>query len=320
MKQAGNKTKSGLPKVGKAQRGASRQNARPPKGVQVISREAPAAKSFKTVRVGMSDLKAHRVSWLTGYIYVGNDTKGANDGVYFKTASNGEALVIGQVPVLGSDLYLGQTYVKDIEKHYARKCIIKCRLHIISLLPATTNSMTVVVAPVRGDGDTSNSNVVTNTTAALTLANVMGMEGAQGCASYEHMVLDLTPYIAGGTGPKQCEFAIDNVTYAGTSFYQNPGVMVVPCAFAVSGSNSTTTLRGSNTHMCIMEQWVDYLDYTGGVTLSYPALVEEVAAALSVLKIDPKDRPLDKDAIRARLVAAGRTDLVKMIDDYRPSK
>jgi hypothetical protein len=271
----------------------------------------------------MKDLKCHRISWIAGYTYVGNGTLGAADGVYF--APNGVANVVAagtgasQVPVLGSDGTIGQTYVSDVEKHYSRKRVLRCRLRLESLSPATSNSMVVVVAPVRGSAASGDTVVIPGSTAGPTIANVIGMDGAKSCSSYERLEIDLTPYIAGGSGPKQNEFTInrDGET-AGTAW--GAGTIdligIAPCAFVVAGTSTTVGLRATTPHMVVIDTWCDYLDFLGGMSNPNPLalfVTKEEAAQLLRMVVSSPDKELRRTALSReliRIVGSSFTDLL----------
>jgi len=247
------------------------------------TRDAPAARFTDMTRsVGMKDLQAHEVSYVAGYVYVGNGTNGATDGVYFRCAgvngivpNAGSYAQGGQVPILPADVNIGQTYVKDIEKHYSRKRVRRIKMTLVSLQPATSNSMVVAVAPIRGCGQSGETAYAwTTTDAAPTLQNTLGMAGAKSCASWESLTLDLTPYIAGGSGADQKEFSV--ATDASDAAWGNADLdldMVAPCAFIVSGQNSTSALRGTNTHYVLVSMVLDYLDFIAGNPVLFPAIV-----------------------------------------------
>jgi len=79
--------------------------------------------------------------------------------------------------------------------------------------------------------------------------------------------MNMTPYIAGGSGSRQNEFNINSpglgevVATSGTTAYLSA---LLPCAFVVSGHNSTSGLRGTQTHGVILSMNVDLLDFIGG--------------------------------------------------------
>jgi hypothetical protein len=210
----------------------------------------------------MGNKMAHCISWLAGYIYVGDGTLGATDGVYYQDVTKTYTLV-GQVPILGADILVGQGYVKDEMKHYARLRIRRQRLRLISLQPSTANNMAVYIAPVRGTGDSPNCSANTNTTAALTVANTISMDDSTPTPSYGSFERDISKDVAGGSGAAQNEFDIS----AGVTGNVGSGgsyTMVAPTCLCVSGINSTTALRGTQTHMVVIDQIVDILDFLGG--------------------------------------------------------
>ncbi len=295
------------------QRGASRKKANS-KTAKASKPKQPKQSSPKTKSVGaaefrdnsktvgMKDLLCHRVSWIAGYTYVGNGTLGATDSVYF--ADNSQANIVSaanggaQVPVLGSDAGIGKSYVSDIEKHYSRKVVRRARLRLESLSPATSNSMMAVVAPIRGCGASGDTTTTTGTTAAPSISNVIGMDGAKSCASYERLEIDLTPYIAGGSGSKQNEFTINRDGDTAGSAWGSGTVDLVgiaPCAFVVGGTNSTAGLRATFVHMVIIDTWCDYLDFIAGMSnpnpLSLVLTKEEASQILRMILVSP-----DKDA------------------------
>ncbi len=229
-------------------------------------------------RIGLSDLRSHKLSWVAGYVYVGDGINGAQDSVYFRIANNSAGVMGtkivpgtsggGQVPVLGSDTRIGQSYVRDIAQHFSRKRINSCTLKILPLAPSTANSCQVVVAPVRGYGQSGDTRVFWGaTTAAPLVTNTMGMAGAKSAASWQEIDLDLTPYIAGGSGPKQNEFNINadaefsDSTWGDLDFDLTE---IAPCAFVITGTNNTTALRGTNVSLVLIEQNVDFLDFLAG--------------------------------------------------------
>lgn len=260
--------KAGLARPRRLARNPRQARARNSNGqglLRTMGTGAPAAVSIKGMRVGMSDVLSHTISWLTGFIYVGNNTLGANDGIYFVDPTKSDT-VLKNVPVVGSDSFIGASYISDMEKHYARKRIRRCKLTLLPLFPATSNSMTVIVAPERGPTGSYQSAIQTDTTAANLYTNVLSMNGAKQCSSWEELNIDMTPYIAGGSGAAQNEFVIDELqghtSIEGSSDVSALGV--VPCTFSVSGNNGTTALRGTTTHAVVITQVVDLLDFIGG--------------------------------------------------------
>lgn len=315
-------------------RGASRKNAtkpkvpkaKPGKGKAPKTRVVGAASYRDEARtIGLPDLRMHKVSWVTGFVYVGDGTNGATDSVYFRTAgaNGGTANNLtpgnsggGANPVLGSDPNLGQAYVADVEKHYSRKVLRRARLRAVSVQPSTANNMMTCIAPVRGCGASGDTAVFwAATTAAPTLQNTMGMSGAKTCTSYESLELDLTPYIAGGSGAKQDEFSINrdgDTTAANWGGGSIDLAGIAACAFVVAGTNSTAALRGVNTHYVIIDTWCDYLDFLGGMSNPNPiALYLSAEEANRILRLvltapekDLRDLPFCKALVK-RLALSG---------------
>jgi len=251
----------------KTQKKGKRNNV-PQKGGFATSRDlVPAGVSVSTRGIGMSDLINHRVSYLTGYIYVGNGTLGATDSVYFIEPTGTYTVCGGPIAVVPSDPTVGASYVTDVDKHFSRKVVKRTFLRLEPLYPSTANSMSVIVGPLRGPAGSALSLFKSDTTAANAYTNVLSLSGSVQAASWEDLIIDLTPYIAGGSGAKQNEFAVaiqgpiaDSFGVAGF----NP--INVPCCFAVSGHNSTSALRGTQTHAVIIEQVYDLVDFVGGFT------------------------------------------------------
>lgn len=242
----------------------------------------------RITRTGVSDIRHLRVSWVAGYTYVGNGTAGATNGVYFLCGGNSSRFAIqgnttnssGQVPILSSDLDVGAPYVSDIEKHFSRKCIHRMWVHVDSLQPSTSNNMMAVIGFSRGSNGLTFSIPRTAagfTNAANSVQNVMSMKGAFTIDSWEHQTVDITEFIAGGSGAKQCEFDIGSNLSAASVYASSgnsttvDGDMLVPACFAVAGNNTTTGLQGTNVHQITFEQEVSYLDYLGGMAQSDPA-------------------------------------------------
>jgi len=244
-----------------------------------------AVVATRLTRSGLGDIRRLRIAAVAGYIWVGDGTDGTANSVYFQTAA-GTYLVqglasssSGMVPIAISDSQVGQAYVRDVEKHFARKIIRRMWIHVDSLQPSTSNNMMAVIGVSRGGGGLSNSIPITFATASVTantVANVSSMRGAFTVDSWESKCVDITEFIAGGSGPQQNEFDIELPT-TGASVYTSSGTSygvdgdgTIPACFAVAGNSTTAALKATQTHQVVIEQEVDLLDFTGGMSLVNP--------------------------------------------------
>lgn len=254
---------------------------RPKKPKPSIPMQMGSVVRTRLTRNGISDIKTLRLSWVAGYTWVGNGTSGSAFSVYFQTASSTWLIKgqgsgsSGQVPIAPSDPDVGQAYILDLEKHFTRKVIRRMWMHIDSLQPATTTNMMVVIGVSRGPGAAAFSIPITLATASVTantVSNVASMAGSFVVDSWEHKTVDITRYIAGGSGAKQNEFDINAFNTGGVSIYASSGTApladlegVVPACFAVAGNCISTAPEGTKVHQITIEQEVDLVDYIGGM-------------------------------------------------------
>jgi len=236
-------------------------------------------------RLGMSDVRKHLISWIAGYSFVGDGTNGATDSVLFQTATS-TYLALGRtagasgcVPIVGGDSQLGASYITDIIKHYARMVINRARIRVESLQPSTSNNMMMVIAPLRGPGATNDAYFIPLATASPgnTLTDVTSMKGSMTVDSYQTKTMDITDFVAGGSGPRQNEFEVSNtfnsikstIVTSGAVSGVN-GIGLVPACFAIAGNNTTTGLRNTKVHQIVIELEVDLLDFLGGMISADP--------------------------------------------------
>lgn len=290
----------------------TQKQPKPPKKAKARSRPA-AVFADQCRRIGLKDLRAHELSWVCGRVYIGDGTFGLLDQIYFltgdlKIVDNAQA---GQVPILGSDEGIGVNYVRDIEKYFSRKVIKSLKVRFVSTTPSTANSMMVTVGPVRGCSSQGDTIVISApaTPSPVSLMGVMSMQGAKSFASYESCELDLTKFVAGGSGPYQNEFSInadgESASQWGTGSMDLVGIS--PAGFVVAGTNGTTGLRGGTTHYVVVEMVVDLLDFLGGVPNSNPTalIVKSKEDALFLLKLimmsgqkDAASLPITKSLVK----------------------
>jgi len=225
--------------------------------------------------IGLSDLRAHKCSWVAGTVYVGDGTLGAANGLYLRTpitnpaADNGYT-VTPMVPVAPADQYLGASYMQFLERFYRRKRFNKLVAHFRPIRTSTSNDISLSVAPMRGPPGTNETIVGSmSTVAATSQIGVMSITGTKTVDGFIPTSLDLTPYIASGSGPKQNEFA-NSATSAGGTWLNNAstsGLGSCPCAFYVAGSSTVTALQGADVMVVSIEAEMDWLDFVGGLPL-----------------------------------------------------
>jgi hypothetical protein len=239
----------------------------------------------RLTKLGVSDIKGLRVAWVAGYTFVGDSSNGgALNKVYFQDATQAHIWKgftaggsTGLVPILPSDTNVGQSYIADIEKHFSRKRIKRMWIHVDSLQPSTSNNMMCVIGPRRGFGVAFSGDAVAQGSgpglalAPNTVANVSSMKDAMCVDSWESKCLDLTPYIAGGSGANQNEFEISALAGITTTVGNTTDLDgVSPAGFAIAGNSTTDDLQNTQVHQVVIEQEIDLLDYIGGMAQSFP--------------------------------------------------
>jgi len=223
---------------------------------------APAAVSVGWNRkMGLPDMKM-RLSWQMGTVFVGNGTLGASGSVYFRNLAG--SIYVSGVPVALNDsaTYLVPSYLQDVVKHFARCAVQKLRIRAVPIVSSTSNSATLFIAPIRG-GQFFSVAPVNDTTASLTVAQMMTMKGVVGGAVYEEFGLDLTPYLAGGSGAKQNEVAVANEEFTSSTTVGADAQTL--CGITIGGNVITTSLNGYNTHYLLVDAELSLLDFIGGV-------------------------------------------------------
>jgi len=297
------KTRVNMP-GGKLQKKSPKGNARPKRKNQSTQRQARPNQTVRSVQprtprqvgianrvrlptVGMSDLIQHRITWVACTVYIGNATLGAADSVYAASVS-GTPLVYNAgagggfwIPFAPGDVDVGSTYASSIMKLYRRVRIRSAKVHLLTIQSSTTNNAVVGVAPCRGPpGAAEFAGANTGTGAAQTLVNLMSISGMTSCDSFENTTLDLTPYIAAGSGASQNEFSTANSVAQTTDMGQVVNAVgVVPCAFQIAGNSNVTALRGTITHNVVCEMVCDLLDFVGGVPVIDPSALVAHAPA-----------------------------------------
>jgi len=252
-------------------------------------RRREAARMYRMPSIGLPQRLRATIGWVAGTSFVGNGTNGVANSVYMKPAS-GVSLVGPSAggsssrcwwPAAPTDASVGRSYMTDIMKHYSRLVIHKARVCLVSLHPSTANDCTVQLAVARGPGMAQQGYVTTlatATTVAATTAEIVPLpsNSRMSAASYESMDLDVTGFIAGGSGPKQNEFEI-NADSAQTAWWPAFGTAtaldgegLVPFSLIVAGTNSTAALQNLDVHDVVIEYEMELLDFIGSMTLLAP--------------------------------------------------
>jgi hypothetical protein len=215
------------------------------------------------------------MAWVCGYTYVGtsNEVVFVTQNATYQGAPYVAGTSSGLIPILSSDTNLGQAYCADIEKHFARKVVKRMWIHVDSLQPSTTNNMMSVFAPRRGGATALTADFVNTGSVhtANTVSNVSSMKGAFSVDSWETKCIEISDYIAGGSGAKQNEFEIGSLTGATTVVAATVDLDgVAPACFALAGNSTTAGLQGTKVHQISIEQEVDLLDFVGGIAQAAP--------------------------------------------------
>jgi len=273
-------------------------------------RQAGNAVRVRLPTVGMSDLIAHRITWVAGTVYVGNGTLGVTNSVYFANQAANAVYAAGTgggfwIPFAPADADVGATYAAAIMKLYRRVRIRQARVHLRTVQSSTTNNLVVGIAPCRGPpGADEIAQAPGGTPTAQTLQNLMSVSGMQSCDSFENLTLDLTPYIAGGAGAQQNEFAVASPAVETTSISNTPNLLgSVPCAVQVAGNSTVSALQGSVTHNIICEMVCDLIDFQGAV----PVLDPEELSRRGLIKVK-ESKEEKRTRLMGELTALVRND------------
>lgn len=263
---------------------------------------------------GLPDIRGLKFRYATGAMWCGGVSGGSNYGqtgnVYFTTsgatpppqiqAPNGSTVVY--VPILPADtnstssgVGFGVSYMTDILKHFARVRFNALSVHYepFAAGSSTTSNCTMAMAPYRGPVtsfvNASNPYLLTSTPTSISANNtnyVASSRDGVTFPSWQSMSLNLTPYIAGGSGAKQNEFPVNTLASVG------PGIitpLAVPCAFSIGGSYSGSALDTSYIAQVWVEANIDLLDFVGVLPNSVTPLG---------LSVDVKAPPDIKESVR----------------------
>jgi len=231
---------------------------------------------IRTPQIGIPNLKNFKTSYVAGTVYVGNGTLGATNKVYYLLNDGAHTLTgAAPVPIAPASADIGATYITAIEQLFRRKHYRELKVYFIALQSSTTNNLTLTVAPVRGPPDGPENVLLqlstTTTAAQFTQSQLFSYNGVKTIDSFESTMLNLKPFIAGGSGADQCEFAIGANSASNNELQVNTDLLgIIPASFVLAGVSTVAALQGTTTHAIVIEQCCDYLDFTGAEPVVNP--------------------------------------------------
>lgn len=262
------------------------------RGTMSVTSVAAPVSTGRTFRfgggMGISDLRAVNFAYQMGYVWIGNGTLGTNDNVYFADSS-ATYTVTGVVPILPADATLGASYITNVWKQFARVVYHRIRVHIMPVAAAVSSSTTidVVLAPFRGGSGVPVFK--TDTTAGNSAVSAVGFSGAVQFDMWQGISMDITKFIAGGSGTRQNEFNVAS-SVASTSETATTGTLIAPCGLFFAGDSTGSSYRGFGVGRVYVEILVDLLDFTGGYVAANPGLslsdaMRDVALRVSSIRL-----------------------------------
>lgn len=275
-------------------------------GVTMLS--APQANGFRygQLDLGMKDMDV-TARYIAGYARVGNGTNGAAGAVYFEPT---ESPLVGPytcpelVPISPSDnstittgIGFGTAWMNQLSQLFRRRRYDNLHLQILpyGVGSSSTSGAQLSVAPYRGSavftgvpataGSAYHAQLAA-TTAPLPQATVLSAKGSQSFPSWQPITIDMTDFIAGGSGARQNEFLIGTdpgLSPNGTPFAN------VPACFAVTGS-APVALNGERIAVFIVTARMGLLDFSYLPPATVRPVGERSLGTSSVVKEDVKDR------------------------------
>jgi len=236
-----------------------------------------AVAPYASLPPGMSDISALSFCFDACQVWQGNATNGANLALFLTPIANqGLYLTGGILPIAPGDNGViaagggtfGAAYVTDLFKHFAR---VRFRKIVMIYCPLTANTgqdTVLYFAPIRGGAASiSTASLGSAQGSVIPLSTIQGMRGNKGGPHWRPCVLDLTPYIAGGSGPKQNEFTLDITGSATAAVADLVAEVALPCEVAFGGNSSVSAHNGSALGYIKVCCVVDLLDFVGGLSL-----------------------------------------------------
>jgi hypothetical protein len=229
----------------------------------------PSAMSntLRTHRRHVSDVKDFTVSYTVGFLSATDNTKTGSAGtISFIPASNVQAAnpgngfsIYGMAPILPGDIDYGLAPVGQIIGSFERIRYKRIQLTIHPMRGSTSDDGVFIVAPLRGGYYTYT--IGTSATSSTTYATLLDLQEAKSQPLWQQASIDLTPYIAGGSGSKENEFFTSFGTKSAAS---NAVTTVIPTAFVVAGVTNINASTSSYNYIssCRVTCSMDLLDWT----------------------------------------------------------
>lgn len=276
---------------GQSRRSRKERSEKKSQGFAVSSISAPIARAVTVrPRVGLPDTRL-RLRYTGGYLWAGGQVTGNDYGlsgdVYFTTSpgspptflatatglpSNWNPILPADVQSISSGLGFGAGYLYDILQHFARVRFNRILVHYEPFASgsSTTSQCTIAMAPLRGPATSYNATATNNPYALTATPTTLGSSAVGSVSanrdgvtfpSWQSMTLDLTPYIAGGSGPRQNEFPVFTINSTGAGSII-PAI-AVPCCWTACGAYAGTALDHSFIGQFWIETDMEFMDFIG---------------------------------------------------------
>jgi len=247
-----------------------------PKTVPTVRVTRPAAVGFLTSgpRGKASDIKDFTFNYIWGGTVVGDSAHTGQGGFlnFTPAAYLGTTNAIctsGVCPVAPGDTAWGLPGFGQIMVQFTRIVFKRLMLEVIPVRGSSTDTGLVCIAPVRG----FNYAVTwgTSSSTSISASTVIDMSGSKMFPMWEGAKLDLTPYIAGGSGAKENEFpTLGFLNNSNSQTNEISDWLSIPCGIILGGQTQVTS--NFQTHIFRVHATVDLLDWTANPFVNNPTL------------------------------------------------
>jgi len=247
-----------------------------PKSAPTLRVTRPAAVGYLTSgpRGKASDIKDFTFNYIWGGTVVGDSAHtGAGGFINFVPAyalgTTNAICTSGVCPVAPGDTAWGLPGFGQIMVQFTRIVFKRLMLEVIPVRGSSTDTGLMCIAPVRG----FNYSVTWGTSSSMSIAEstVIDMSGSKMFPMWEGAKLDLTPYIAGGSGAKENEFpTLGFLNNSNSQTNEISDWLSIPCGIILGGQTQITS--NFQTHIFRMHATVDLLDWTANPFVNNPTL------------------------------------------------